>query len=75
MKTTSLDKSINSYEKLTRKNRILLVVVGIALALGVVFGVGWIHSFEIQNKKARVEDVTKAYSEELCRDLQNAIDK
>lgn len=75
MKTTSLDKSINSYEKLTRKNRILLVVVGIALALGVVLGVGWIHSLEIQNKKARVEDVTKAYSEELCRDLQNAIDK
>lgn len=75
MKTTSIDKSVNSYEKLTRRNRILLVVVGTALALGVVFGVGWFHSFEIQNKKDRVEDVTKAHSEELCRDLQNAIDK
>ncbi|MFC2662029.1 MAG: diguanylate cyclase domain-containing protein, partial [Eubacterium sp.] len=61
--------------RLSKRNRILMIIIGIILIAGSLDGLGRIYRSDIREQKANAAVVTKAYAQELERDFQNAIDK
>ncbi|MGN1382813.1 MAG: diguanylate cyclase domain-containing protein [Eubacterium sp.] len=61
--------------KLIRRNRILLIIVGIILLAASFYAVNLVYRSDITEQKENAEVATKAYAQELERDFQNAVDK